>query len=131
MYMTEEPRTTDSGPAPTSKTTETRTERTEFLTSSDVQTSTSATDEDARGQGAEATDDRRDRGAEDARGQGAEATDDRRDREAEDARGQGAEVADDQRDPGDAPKDSSLGSKIGDALGLGQHDDRADRDETR
>ena len=90
--MTEEPRTTDPGPAPTSKTTETRTERTEFLTSSDVRTSTSAQEQDARDQGGEATDD--------------------------------------QRDPGDAPKGSGLGGKISDALGLGQHGDRADRDET-
>src|SRR4051794_12649172 len=98
MYMTEEPRTTDTGPAPTSKTTETRTERTEFLTSSDVRTSTSAKAEEARGQGAEAADDQRDRTTEDARGQGAEAADDQRDRTTEDARGQGAEAADDQRD---------------------------------
>src|SRR3954447_7659357 len=106
--MTEEPRTTDSGPAPPSTPTETRTERTEFLTSSDVRTSTSATDDDARGQGKEATDDRRDREAADARGQGAEATDVQRDRNAEDARGQGEETRDEQRDPGDAPKGSSL-----------------------
>ena len=106
--MTEEPRTTDTGPAPASKTTETRTEKTEFLTSSDVRTSTSAKDEDARDQGEQATDDQRDR-------------------KVEDARGQGEEARDDQRDPGDAPKGSSLGSKISDALGLGQHGDRADR----
>src|SRR3954466_4263645 len=135
--MTEEPRTTDPGPAPTSKTTETRTERTEFLTSSDVRTSTSETDEDARGQGEQVTDDQRDRNAEDARGQGEEARDDQRDRNAEDARGQGeearddqrdrnaegargqgAEARDDQRDPGDAPKGESFGSKLGNALGL-------------
>jgi hypothetical protein len=109
--MKEEPRTTDTGPAPTSKTTETRTEKTEFLTSSDVRTSTSAKDEDARDQGEEATDDQRDR-------------------KAEGARDQGEEARDDQRDPGDAPKGSSLGSKLGDKLGLGQHGDQADRDET-
>jgi hypothetical protein len=109
--MKEEPRTTDTGSVPTSKTTETRTETTEFRTSSDVQTSTSAKDEDARDQGAEATD-----------GQ--------RDRRDEGARDQAEEVRDDPRDPGDAPKDSSLGSKLGDALGLGHHDDQARRDET-
>src|SRR3954467_1186109 len=129
--MEEGPRTTDTGPAPTSKTTETRTERTEFLTSSDVRTSTSAKAEEARGQGAEAADDQRDRTTEDARGQGAEAADDQRDRTTEDPRGQGAEARDDQRDPGDAPQGSSLGSKLGNALGLGQHGDRADRDETQ
>jgi len=107
--MTEEPRTTDTGPAPTSRTTETRTEKTEFLTSSDVRTSTSAKDDNARDQGEEATDDQRDR-------------------KAEDAGDRGAEARDDQRDPGDAPKGSSLGSKLGDALGLGQHGDQAGRE---
>ena len=110
--MTEERGTTDSGPVSTSKTTETRTETTEFRTSSDVQTSTSAQEQDARDQGEEAGDDQRDR-------------------RVEDARDQGEEAGDDQRDPGDAPKGGSLGSKISDALGLGQHGDRADRDETQ
>src|SRR4051812_16392442 len=104
--MTEEPRTADTGPAPTLKTTETRTEKTEFVTSSDVQTSTSAKEEGARGQGAEATDDQRDRRVEDARDQGAEATDDQRDRRVEGARDQGEVARDDQRDPGDAPQGS-------------------------
>jgi hypothetical protein len=111
VCMSEEPRATDPGPAPTSKTTETRTETTEFQTSSDVRTSTSAKEEDVRGQGEEATDDQRDR-------------------QDEDARGQGEEVRDDQRDPGDAPQGSSLGSKLGNKLGLGHHGDQADRDET-
>jgi hypothetical protein len=110
--MSEEPRRADPGPAPTSKTTETRTETTtEFQTSSDVRTSTSGTDEGARDQGAEATDDQRER-------------------DDEGARDQGEAARDDQRDPGDAPQESSLGRKLGDKLGLGGHGDRADRDET-
>jgi hypothetical protein len=109
--MSEEPRRTDPGPAPTSKTTETRTETTEFQTSSDVRTSTSGTEEGARDQGEEATADQRGRSDEGARDQGDEARDD-------------------QRDPGDAPRGSSLGDKIGDKLGLGHHGDQADRGET-
>ena len=92
VRMEEEPRTTGAGPASTSETRATRTETTEIRTSSDVQTSTSATDEDSGDQG-------------------------------EEARG-------DERDRGDAPEGSSLGSKLGSALGLGQHGDQAGRDET-
>jgi hypothetical protein len=106
--MGEKPRTTDAGPASTSETTETRTEKTEFRTSSDTRTSTSAHDEDARDQAQEAGDDQRDRGDEDVRDQAEEAGDDR----------------------GDAPEGSSLGSKLGSKLGLGHHGDRADRDDT-
>ena len=109
--MSEEPRTTGAGAAPISRTTETRTEKTEFVTSSDVRTSTSATDEGTRDQGEEVTEDQRGRPDEDTRDQGAEATAD-------------------QRDQGDAREGSSLGSKLSDKLGLGQHGDRADRDAT-
>jgi hypothetical protein len=108
--MEEKPRTTDTGPALTSETRETRTEKTEFRTSSDVRTSTPAKDEDVRDQGEEARDDQRDR-------------------KDEDVRDQGEEARDDQRDQGDAPKGSSLGSKLGSKLGLGHHGDQADRDE--
>jgi hypothetical protein len=108
--MEEKPRTTDTGTASASETRETRTEKTEFRTSSDVRTSTPAKDEDVRDQGEEARDDQRDRGDEDVRDQGEEARDD-------------------QRDQGDAPEGSSLGSKLGSKLGLGHHGDQADRDE--
>ena len=47
----------------------------------------------------------------------------------EGARDQAEEAGDDQRDRGDAPEGSSLGSKLGSALGLG-HGDQADRDDT-
>jgi hypothetical protein len=60
--MEEKPRTTDTGTASASETRETRTEKTEFRTSSDVRTSTPAKDEDVRDQGEEAKDDQRDRG---------------------------------------------------------------------
>jgi hypothetical protein len=99
-HMGEEPRTTGAGPASSSETRATRTETTEIRTSSDVQTSTSAKD-----------DDRADRG-EEARGD------------------QGEETRGDQGDRGDAPEGGSLGSKLGSKLGLGHHGDQADRDET-
>jgi hypothetical protein len=60
--MEEEPRTTDTGPASTSETRETRIETAEVRTSSDVRTSTPAKDEGVRDQGEEAEDDQRDRG---------------------------------------------------------------------
>jgi hypothetical protein len=109
--MEEKPRTPDTGPVSTSETKETRTETTEFRTSSDVQTSTSAKDEDVRDQSEEA-------GA------------DQREGRDEDVRDQSEEVGDDQGNRGDSPKDSSLGSKLGSKLGLGHHGDQADRDET-
>src|SRR3954452_24847671 len=107
-HMEEEPRTTGAGPASTSETRATRTETTEIRTSSDVQTSTSAKDEDRGDQGEEARGD-----------------------QGEEARGdQGEEARGDERDRGDAPEGSSLGSKLGSKLGLGHHGDQADRDET-
>jgi hypothetical protein len=109
--MSEEPRRADPGPAPTSKTTETRTETTEFQTSSDVRTSTSGTEERARDHGEDATDDRRE-----PRDEG--------------VRGQGEDAGDDRRNAGDAPEGGSLGDKLGDKLGLGRHGDRADGDDT-
>src|SRR3954467_9815854 len=129
--MEEKPRTTDIGGASTSETRETRTEKTEFRTSSDVRTSTPAKDEDVRDQGEEARDDHRHQQAEEVRDQGEEARDDQRDRKDEDVRDQGEEARDDQRDRGDAPEGSSLGSKLGSKLGLGHHGDQADRDETK
>jgi hypothetical protein len=100
VRMEEEPRTTGAGPASTSETRATRTETTEIRTSSDVQTSTSAKDEDRGDQGEEARGD------------------------------QGEEARGDERDRGDAPEGSSLGSKLSSKLGLGHHGDQADRDET-
>ena len=111
LRMEEKPRTPDTGPVSTSETTQTRTETTEFRTSSDVQTSTSAKDEDVRDQSEQAGDDQRE-------GKG------------EDVRYQSEEAGDDQRDRGDSPQGSSLGSKLGSKLGLGHHGDQADRDET-
>jgi hypothetical protein len=128
--MSEEPRRADPGPAPTSKTTETRTETTEFQTSSDVRTSTSGTEERARDHGEDATDDRREPQDEGVRGQGEDAGDDRREPRDEGVRRQGEDAGDDQRDAGDAPTGGSLGDKLGDKLGLGRHGDRSDRDDT-
>jgi hypothetical protein len=130
VVMGEKPRTPDTGPASTSETKEIRTETTEFRTSSDVQTSTSAKDEAVRDQGEEARDDQRDRKDENVRDEDGGARDDRRDRKDENVRDQGEEVRDDQGDQGDSTSGSSLGSKLGDALGLGHHGDRVDRDGT-
>src|SRR4051795_2561720 len=102
----------------------TRTETTEIRTSSDVQTSTSAKDEDRGDQGEQARGDQ----GEQARGdQGEQARGD----QGEQARGdRGEEARGDERDRGDAPEGSSLGSKLSSKLGLGHHGDQADRDET-